>query len=464
MGKRRKFVQQEIELTLDSAGAEGNCIGRWNERVVFVSKGVPGDQIRARVVKQKSRYLEAQIIDILSPSESRITPDCRHAAYCGGCKWRQMDYPAQLRWKQQQVQDAMSRIGHLSEVSYHSIVASPELNQYRNKLEYTFSPGGWEPNYDQDTPRRPVLGYHVPARFDQIFHVEECLLQPDFGNQIRNAVYSICCSKGLTFYNPKTKQGVMRNLLLRCNTAGDWMVVVVFGEESDAIREVMLEIDSLYPDLKSLQYMVNTKVNDFLGDLTAIRFKGQPHLEETLCGFTFQIAPQSFFQVNVKQAEALYREAVELAELSGNEVVYDLYSGTGTISLVLAQKARRVVGVEYVPEAIEDAKKNAKRNGMENVEFVCGDLGKMFNEDFVKQHGPPDVVVTDPPRAGMHADVVAQIKILAPRRIVYISCNPATQARDLALLNDAYEVSHSKAFDMFPHTHHVENVVLLTKR
>lgn len=450
-------------------------MARHNDMVVFVAGAVPGDVIDAQVFKKKKSFMEARPVKWHSYSDKRTEPFCDHFGICGGCKWQFMTYEHQLGYKQQEVVDSLTRIGGLELPEIQPILASEQTTFYRNKLEFSFSDKRWltademqaEPHADMD-----AVGFHVPGRFDKIVDVDKCWLQPDPSNQIRNAVREIAKANGISFYNVREHTGVMRNMIVRTATTGEVMVVVAFGQQDDAaIKTVMDGLAERFPEITALLYVVNTKKNDTLYDQDILLYRGQPHIVEQMeapvAGFEplkFNVGPKSFYQTNAIQARALYKVAFDMANLQGHEVVYDLYTGTGTIACFVARHCSKVVGVESVPEAIEDAKINAQLNGIENTTFYAGDMKEVFNEAFIEANGRPDVVITDPPRVGMHEKVVEQLLKLAPERIVYVSCHPATQARDLALMKDAYKVDAVQPVDMFPHTYHVENVVVLTRK
>jgi len=464
--KLKKLYGKLLEnITIDAAGAEGKCITRWEGKVVFVKNAVPGDVCDLKIVGKKRKFLLGEIVKLHSPGPSRVEPFCEHFGTCGGCKWQQMAYADQLAFKTQQVKDAFDRIGKVEYDHIPDAIGSEHTTFYRNKMEYTFSHSRWltrEQLEGEDFIEEPGLGFHVPQRFDKIVHVNTCWLQDDVANQIRNWCFDYALDKELTFYNARAQEGLLRNLMLRCNRKGEWMVLITFKYDEPEVSNAMLEaMKNQFPMIKSLLFSVNEKVNDSIYDLDIVKYDGADYLTENLEELTFKIRPKSFFQTNPTQAEVLYNTALDFANLSGQENVYDLYCGTGTISLFLARNAKKVVGIESVPQAIEDAHENAAANGINNCAFVVGDMKDELNDAFTALHGKPDVIVTDPPRAGMHKDVVEQIVKLKAPKVVYVSCNPATQARDLDLLRDVYEIEKVQPVDMFPHTHHVENVVLL---
>ncbi|MBL7982680.1 MAG: 23S rRNA (uracil(1939)-C(5))-methyltransferase RlmD [Flavobacteriales bacterium] len=467
-------------LTIESAGAQGKSIAKHEGMVVFVTGAVPGDVVDVRVTKKKSNYAEAITTRIVSPSADRIPAFCKHFGTCGGCKWQDLSYPKQLEYKQQQVIDNLERLGGLVLPPVTPIMASPGVRYYRNKLEYTFSNKRWftadeinasTPLSEGTTQDRNALGFHIPMRFDRVLDLSECHLQPEPSNSIRNFVREHARQHGLSFYDVREHQGFLRTLLIRTTTTGECMVLLAVGHEDKDARERLLDaLLGAFPQLTSLLWTVNPKKNDTIYDLDIQVYHGRDHIVEELPDgpggrpLKFRIGPKTFFQTNPEQTIAMYRLTRDLAGLTGEENVYDLYCGAGSITLYLAARARQVAGVELVPESVADARVNAELNGVTNVSFTSGDMKKVMDAAFVAQHGRPDVVVTDPPRAGMDEPVTRHLLELAPERIVYVSCNPATQARDLAILNDQYRIDFVQPVDMFPHTYHVENVVRLVKR
>lgn len=465
----RKFYGRRLEnITIESAGAEGNCIARWEGKVVFVKNAVPGDVCDLKVIGKKKKFLLGEIVQLHQAGPERVNPFCVHFGTCGGCKWQQMTYSGQLSFKTQQVKDAFDRIGKLDYEHVPMALGSELTQAYRNKMEYTYSHSRWltKAQLDQeDFIEEPGLGFHVPKRFDKIVHIDKCWLQDEYANQIRNWCYQYALDHHITFYDARKQEGMLRNLMLRNNRQGEWMVLQTFRyNEPDVIQAMMTAMRSAFPQIVSLLYAVNEKVNDSIYDLNMQLFDGNEVLTEQIGALTFKIRPKSFFQTNPTQAEVLYNKTLEFAGLTGNENVYDLYCGTGTISLFLAKAAKKVVGIESVPQAIEDANENAISNDITNCTFVVGDMKDELNDRFSDTHGHPDVIVTDPPRAGMHPNVVEQILKLKAEKIVYVSCNPATQARDLDLMREGYTIEAVQPVDMFPHTHHVENVVLLRRK
>ncbi|MDE5646428.1 MAG: 23S rRNA (uracil(1939)-C(5))-methyltransferase RlmD [Muribaculaceae bacterium] len=459
---------QDIEIT--GVAAEGNSIARIDGRVVFIPYGAPGDVADVQLTRKKNSYAEGRITEIKRPSELRIEPKCGHFGVCGGCKWQHLPYDYQLKFKQQQVEDALTRIAKVELPAISTIMGSERTWEYRNKMEYTFSNKKWL-TFDQmrsgeEFPDRDAAGFHIPGSFDKVLDIECCHLQDDLGNRIRLFIRNLGKKHGWEFYDLKQQHGFLRTLMMRILDTGQVMVVMSVGEDDkDKIRVLMEAVAAEFPEITSLNYVVNLKVNDTITDQNIICWEGsKPYVEEEMEGLRFRIGPKSFYQTNSRQAYRLYSAVRDLAELDGNQLVYDLYTGTGTIANFVARKARQVVGIEYVPEAIEDAKLNSEVNGINNTVFYAGDMKDVLNAEFIERHGVPDVMIVDPPRAGMHADVVATILAAAPRRIVYVSCNPATQARDIAMLDGAYRVTAVQPVDMFPHTHHVENIAVLELR
>jgi 23S rRNA (uracil1939-C5)-methyltransferase len=470
MKNYKKNRQVVSNLLIEDFASEGKCIGRLDGAVVFVEGNVaPGDVVDVEILSfKKKKFYEARVIKTLSFSEKRAEPFCEYFGTCGGCKWQHIGYEEQLQFKWQQVSDHLQRIAKVKLPIIEPILPSKSTTYYRNKLEYTFSNLRWftldELNTGEELERN-ALGFHIPKRFDRILDIEKCYLQPDPSNEIRNRLRDFCLQQGFRFYDQKHNVGFLRNLIIRTANTGDVMVIVQFAEPNqEEINTVMGFLDETFPQITSLQYIINTKGNDSYYDQTAILYAGKPYIEEQMEGLIFRVGPKSFYQTNSDQAYELYKIARDFAQLTGNEHVYDLYTGTGTIANFVARQAKAVVGVEYVTEAIEDAKINSAINGIENTRFYAGDMKNVLNEEFVLQNGHPDVVITDPPRAGMDEPVVRTLLRLEPTKIVYVSCNSATQARDLAWLDEKYNVTKVRPVDMFPHTHHVESVVLLEKR
>lgn len=474
MGKKKNLpIIENVEIT--GVAAEGKALVRINDIVTFVPNCVPGDIVDLQVTKKKHSFMEAKVLRVVKPSAVRCEAQCKHFGVCGGCKWQILPYPEQLKYKQQQIVDNLTRIGKIELPEISPILGSKHIYEYRNKLEFTCADRKWYPwevieaagGLDK-IDSSYGLGFHIPNCFDKVLDIEECHLMPEINNSIRNNVRTYARENGLTFYNEHTHQGLLRTLILRNNHKGELMLVVSFGEPiSNFKSQISFFLEYLhqsFPEIIALLYVENTKFNDTIGDLDVKVYFGQDHIMEEMEGLQFKVGPKSFYQTNTEQAYELYKVARDFAELTGNELVYDLYTGTGTIANFVSRQARQVIGIEYVPEAIEDAKVNSKINNIKNTLFFAGDMKDILNEDFVAHHGRPDVIITDPPRAGMHEDVVNVILNAEPKRIVYVSCNPATQARDLQLLDAKYKVTKVQPVDMFPHTQHVENVVQLTLR
>lgn len=469
MRKRRKNpVIQHIKI--EKMAAEGKCVARHEGVVIFVSHVAPGDIVDLRVTKQKKQYMEAVPVHFHHYAEQRVTPFCEHFGTCGGCKWQHIPYALQLQYKQQQVVDNFHRIGKIALPAISPILPSDETRYYRNKLEFAFSSKRWLTREEIETEKtynRNALGFHIPQNFDKILQIQHCYLQPDPSNEIRLAVDAFAKSKGYAYYDAVTHQGLLRTITIRTSSLNETMVVVQFGgdaleEEAAAQVEALLTyIKNTFPEVTSLQYVINPKKNDTYHDLEVNLYHGKPYITETMEGLQFRISAKSFYQTNADQAYKLYQTVRDFANLQGHEVVYDLYTGTGTIANFVASRAKKVVGLEYVEEAIEDAKVNARINDIPNTSFFAGDIKDLLQDDFVQQHGKPDVIITDPPRTGMHPDVVNKLLDIQAPRIVYVSCSPATQARDIAILDSHYQVIKWQPVDMFPHTHHVENVALL---
>ncbi|KAB2914735.1 MAG: 23S rRNA (uracil(1939)-C(5))-methyltransferase RlmD [Bacteroidetes bacterium] len=462
---KQPLIIENLQIT--AAGAEGNCIGRHENKVVFVRRAVPGDVVNVRVIGKKKSFYEAEVIEVVTPSPQRVTPFCAHFGECGGCKWQQMDYAEQLRNKHQMVIDAFERIGKIEVGEVLPIQGCDENRFYRNRMDYAFSNKRWLSKTEMDIEDKGelnALGFHIPGRFDKVLNIDKCWLQDDMANNIRNAVRNYTISKGYTFFDLREQHGLMRGLIIRNSTVGEWMVIVMFhGNDTDAMDDVMGYIETSFPQITSLLYVINNKRNDTIYDQDVLVWKGKDHMLEKLGNLTFKVRPKSFFQTNTRQAETLYNIAVNFAGLTGNEVVYDLYTGTGTIANYVAGTAKKVVGIEYIEQAIDDARENAAFNNITNTVFYAGDMKDVLNDAFIAKNGTPDLIITDPPRAGMHADVVKKICEIGAPRVVYVSCNAATQARDLDLMRDTYRVVKIQPVDMFPHTAHVENVALLEK-
>ncbi len=460
-------IVENFEIT--GVAAEGKSLGRWNDLVTFVPYGAPGDVVDVQITRKKHSYAEGNIVRMVQPSPMRVEPVCEHFGVCGGCKWQHLPYAEQLRYKQQQVVDALERIAKVDIPPIRPILGSALTTHYRNKLEFTFSNRCWltreQLQSGEEYADRNALGFHIPGAFDKVLDIKCCWLQDEVSNEIRLFVRRYALERGYSFYDIRANQGLMRMIMVRVASMGEIMLVVVFSQpDQAAIADVMQAIASRFPQITSLMYVVSLKVNDSIADQEVVLYRGRDYIEEEMEGLRFRIGPKSFYQTNSRQAYELYKVVRSLAGLTGSELVYDLYTGTGTIANFVARQCRQVVGIEYVPEAIDDARLNSRVNGIDNTLFYAGDMKDVLTDEFVERHGRPDVVIVDPPRAGMHADVVQVILRAEPERVVYVSCNPATQARDLALMDARYRVTAIQPVDMFPHTHHVENVVQLTRR
>ena len=483
MARKRKPLPLLENITIEAVAAEGKCITRVDDQVIFVPFCVPGDVVDLQVVKKKHKYCEAKVVRFIKKSDVRQEPMCEHFGICGGCKWQNLPYEEQIKAKQKQVEDQLTRIGKIELPEFRPIMGSVKTQEYRNKIEFGCSNKRWFtseelaqlPQKEDDTTTslkerhaQNAIGFHITGAFDKIYPIKKCWLMDDLCNEIRNFVFEYADSHNYTFYDLREQHGLLRDMMIRNSNTGEWMLVFQFhyDEEGDEQRalELMQQVADKFPQITSLMYVDNQKGNDTINDLDLILFKGNDHIFELMEDLKFKVGPKSFYQTNTEQAYHLYCVAREFANLTGNELVYDLYTGTGTIANFVAHKAKKVIGIEYVPEAIEDAKVNSQVNNIENTLFYAGDMKDILTNDFIAQHGRPDVIITDPPRAGMHPDVVNVILNAAPNRIVYVSCNPATQARDLQLMDDHYKVAAVQPVDMFPHTPHVENVVLLEKR
>lgn len=465
MGRKKLDLILE-NVKIEAVAAEGKSLAHVDGTVVFVEFAVPGDIVNVKVTKKKKNYMEGFILEIVKPSEDRLQPFCEHFGICGGCRWQPLPYDMQLKAKQQQVWDQLVRIGHLEIPDISPILPSDKTKYYRNKLEFTFSNKRWiYNNEDPDSltdEERLGLGFHVGKFFDKVLDIKHCSLQPEPSNEIRLFIREYAVTHNLEFYNIRENTGFLRNLIIRNNQVGDVMLTVCFAyDDQDKIVPMLDAIAVEFPQIKSLHYVINEKLNDSISDLDCILYKGEDAIWETMGKLKFKIGPKSFYQTNSEQAYKLYSVAKEFAALTGNEVVYDLYTGTGTIAQFISDKASKVIGIEYVKEAIEDARINAEANGITNCTFFDGDMKDILTADFIKEHGKPEVMIIDPPRAGMHPDVVKVIMEAAPERIVYVSCNPASQARDLAMMSPMYEITAVQPVDMFPHTMHVENVCAL---
>ncbi len=465
--KKQDIILEGVEI--EAVAAEGKALAHVDGAVLFVQFAVPGDIVDVKVTKKKKNYMEGFILRIVRPSEHRLEPFCSHFGICGGCKWQPLPYKMQLEAKRQQVYDQLVRIGHLDVPEIQPIVASDRTTYYRNKLEFTFSQRRWI--HDGEDPdsipddERCGLGFHVGRFFDKVLDIGHCWLQKEPSNEIRLFIKEYALKHGLPFFNIREHEGLLRNMIVRTTEAGEVMLIVVFYHEDEDARKGLLDaVSERFPQIVSLYYVINGKANDSIADQECILYRGDEAIYEHMEGLKFKIGPKSFYQTNTPQAYKLYSVAREFAALTGDEVVYDLYTGTGTIAQFVSGKASRVIGIEYVPEAIADAKINAAANGIDNCEFYAGDMKDILTDRFVEKHGRPDIIILDPPRAGIHPDVAEVILNAAPERMVYVSCNPASQARDLAVLCQKYDITAVRPVDMFPHTHHVENVVALKRR
>lgn len=463
MGKRIKpFVIENLEII--DATNEGVSMGKHENIVVFVPHLIPGDVADVMVMQKKRNYYKAQLIELKKESPFRVPAKCPHFGVCGGCKWQHMDYKEQLKYKQKQVSDAFIRIGKLEFEAINPIIGAEEIYYYRNKLDFAFADKKWLLPHEINDPNilsEPGLGFHVPKVFDKVIDIQTCFLMDHYADEIRNEIRKYTLENSLEYYNARTWEGLMRNLVVRKTSMDEWMLIVVFAYESDENNKLLDFIKTRFDKISSLFYIINPKKNDSIGDLPVFLYSGKDYIEEEMEGLKFKVSPLSFYQTNSQQAYVLYKTCRDFAGLTGEELVYDLYTGTGTIANFVARKAQKVVGIEYVEMAIEDAKINSEKNEIENTVFYAGDMAAVLTDEFMNINGRPDVVITDPPRAGMHPKVVEQLKRIKPKRIVYVSCNPATQARDIDLMRDLYKITKIQPVDMFPHTQHVENVCCL---
>lgn len=465
--KNKRQVFENVEVI--DAGAKGKTVGKAPDgRVIFMTNTVPGDIVDIQTTKKRKSYFEGKAIHFHSLSDKRVTPECKHFGTCGGCKWQHMGYEHQLFYKQKEVENNLKRIGHLELPEINPILGSEKQYFYRNKMEFSFSDSRWlsleELQSDTIFEDKNALGFHIPGMWDKILDIEKCHLQADPSNAIRLETKDFAIKNNISFFNPRNQYGMLRTLMIRTSSIGEIMVLVQFFEDDKSKRNLLMNhLQITFPNITALLYVVNPKQNDTIYDQEVICHSGRDHIFEEMEGLKFKINAKSFYQTNSEQAYELYKITRDFAELTSNELVYDLYTGTGTIAQFVAKKAKKVVGIESVPEAIEDAKANARNNAIDNVEFFVGDMKDVFNEEFISTNGMPDIIITDPPRDGMHKDVVQQILNIAPKRVVYVSCNSATQARDLELMKDSYKVVKVQPVDMFPQTHHVENIVLLEK-
>ncbi len=477
MGRSKKPLPLLEGVTIEAVAAEGKCLFHWDDLVVFVPWCVPGDVCDVQIRRKKHSFAEGEVVRIVEPSKVRAVPFCQHFGVCGGCKWQNLPYEEQLKFKQQQVQDQLTRIGKVELPEFKPILGSVKTQEYRNKLDFGCANKRYLTKEEisvlpkeesQSLKDVPAIGFHITGAFDKILPIEKCWLMDDVQNRIRNEIRDYAIANGLSFFDLRAQVGLLRDVIFRNSASGELMVIIQFhydetGGEQEA-KALLQHVADKFPQITSLLYLDNQKCNDTIGDQDILTFKGKDHIYELMEDLKFKVGPKSFYQTNTEQAYHLYSVARELAGLTGNELVYDLYTGTGTIANFVAKQARQVIGIEYVPEAIEDAKVNSEINGIANTLFYAGDMKDVLSDDFIAEHGRPDVIITDPPRAGMHPDVVKTILRAAPERIVYVSCNPATQARDLHDMDEAYRVVAVQPVDMFPHTPHVENVVLLEKR
>ena len=476
MSRKKKPYPILENITITDIAAEGKSLVRINDLVVFVPFCVPGDVVDLQIKRKKHSYAEAEVVRFIKYSDKRTEPMCEHFGICGGCKWQNLPYEEQLAFKQQQVHDQLTRIGKIELPEFMPIKGSVKTSEYRNKLDFGCANKQWltREQLQAGVPFAPGIGFHITGAFDKILPISKCWLMDDLHNQMRNSIYDYAVRNSLSFFDLRQQVGLLRDIIIRCSNSGEWMLIVQFHYDrtsEDSLRQSEQQAEGLlqfiadsFPQITSLMYLDNQKCNDTIGDQDIKLFKGNDHIFLLMEDLKFKVGPKSFYQTNTEQAYHLYRVAREFAGLTGSELVYDLYTGTGTIANFVARQARQVIGIEYVPEAIEDAKVNSQLNGIDNTIFYAGDMKDILNREFIERHGRPDVIITDPPRAGMHADVVDVILFAAPRKVVYVSCNPATQARDLQLLDKDYRVVAVQPVDMFPHTQHVENVVLLERR
>ena len=477
MARSKKPLPLLEGVTIEAVAAEGKCLFHWNDLVVFVPFCVPGDVCDIQIRRKKHSFAEGEVVRFVEYSKVRAVPFCKHFGVCGGCKWQNLPYEEQLKFKQQQVFDQLHRIGKVELPEFRTILGSVKTQEYRNKLDFGCANKRYltkeeitalPKDESQSLKDVPAIGFHITGAFDKILPIEKCWLMDDLHNQIRNDIRDYAMEHGISFFDLRAQVGLLRDIIIRNSASGELMVIIQFhydetGGEKEAL-DLLQHVADTFPQITSLLYLDNQKCNDTIGDQDILVFKGTDHIFELMEDLKFKVGPKSFYQTNTEQAYHLYSVAREFAELTGNEMVYDLYTGTGTIANFVAKKAKQVIGIEYVPEAIEDAKINSEINGIGNTLFYAGDMKDILTDDFIAEHGRPDVIITDPPRAGMHPDVVKTILRAAPDRIVYVSCNPATQARDLQDLDEQYKVIEVQPVDMFPHTPHVENVVLLKKR
>jgi len=467
MARRRKQLPIFENVEIIDAGSEGKAVAKIDDMVLFIAGGIPGDVCDVQVTKKKKSFMEGRILKLHKLSDKRQKAFCSHFGVCGGCKWQELNYEDQLIYKQKQVQDNFKHLGKFEFPAIETILPSEKTQYYRNKLEFTFSNKKWLTSAEmgQENHQMNALGFHIPRKFDKIVNVDHCYLQGDHSNDFRNELYDFALKNNFTFFDIRQQHGFLRNLIIRTSSTGDIMLVVCFFENNpEDIELTMKHLKDTFPQITSLMYVVNEKKNDTISDLEIQLYDGNPFIMEEMEGIKFKIGPKSFYQTNSDQAYELYKITRDFAGINTEDVVYDLYTGTGTIANFVAKSCKKVVGVEYIPDAIEDAKVNSKQNNIENTSFFAGDMKDILNDEFIAKNGQPDIIITDPPRAGMHEDVIKVILNAEAKKVVYVSCNPATQARDLNLLNEKYDVKKVRPVDMFPHTHHVENVVLLELR
>lgn len=463
MGRRKKKYGPLLNLEITQFAAEGKCIAKLDEQVVFVPFTAPGDVVDAQVTRKKKNYLEARVTSIHEHSELRIEPKCAHFSICGGCKWQHISYTEQLRQKEKQVINQLEKIGKVEPKKLLPIIGAPNEFEYRNKVELSFCHEGWiEDISDKSILKQPALGFHVPGRFDKVLNIDHCHLVTPIVNDIIQYIGAFTKEKGIEHYNIRAHSGILRNLIVRTSSLGGLMLILVVTKKTDVIEDLLQNLTTEFNEISSLNYVINTKKNDTIFDLDVINYGGDELLFDEIGDLKYKIRPKSFFQTNSKQVFNLYQAALKLAEFRSSDIVYDLYTGTGSIALFMAKSVQKVVGIEILPQAIEDARENAKTNGIDNCTFHVGDMKKAFTKDLISQEGKPDVIMVDPPRNGMDKEVIETLLATLPRQIIYISCNPATQARDLALLSESYTVDLSQAVDMFPQTHHIENIVSLS--
>lgn len=469
MARKKKSLPILKDVLITDIAAEGKAIAKVDDMVVFVPFVIPGDVVDIQITRKKNNFMEGRVLQITKESADREIPFCEHFGICGGCKWQMLPYQHQLKFKQNEVVNNLQRIGKVELPAINPIVGSEKTVFYRNKLEFTFSNKRWrtyeEMQSEEGTDNQNGVGFHIPGMFDKVLDIHKCWLQDDIQNKIRNEIRDYATKNELSFFDIRKQEGFLRTMIVRTSSIGELMLIVVFFyQDSDKINSLLQHLASKFPEITSLLYVVNSKANDTITDQEIITFKGESAIFEEMEGLKFKIGAKSFYQTNSEQAYNLYKIVRDFADFSGDELVYDLYTGTGTIANFVAKNVKKVIGIEYVPEAIEDAKVNSTINNIENTLFFAGDMKNVLNNEFIQQHGKPDVIITDPPRAGMHDDVIKAILNANPDKIIYVSCNSATQARDLNLLNENYEVEAVQPVDMFPHTHHVENVVKLIKR